>query len=342
MLSLLADSSISEIIGTVPNDQCATTKIPWSIITSAGTNSTLAGVLGGFMITAITVLFLTKGRSELVGQSIALFAAGVVILGLDSYLFSMITGSQLNTFDEAIENIGNVSIIENVENVENVDPQIIEQLRVLAEQKREVCQKIWAQGLYASGMLAVGGTALAAGIGWLLATFATSKQSKKVGSSYPRRLTATGKSLVEVGACIIGVTLVTATILLGKRIDDYFNYLSLMGGNRAPPGWVRWPGLVAAGAMTIAACGSTLWVRTKRFKKKFDFRKPKDVHAGRMKPTVLSILILAFASSLLAAISTTQSLSLLQPSWGIILLFGYLFPLGIFAAICLSGPSVKP
>ncbi|MGI5501325.1 hypothetical protein ACQEU1_13960 [Lentzea sp. CA-135723] len=97
------------------------------MITSAPTNSQLAGVLAGFVFTGILILFGRPGPKNT--QTLSLFAATFVILGFDSYLFSLISGG-------------------------DSDP---------------VCSRVWTESMAASGMLAAGATALIGGIRWLLA-----------------------------------------------------------------------------------------------------------------------------------------------------------------------------
>ncbi|MEV6242655.1 hypothetical protein [Lentzea sp. NPDC051838] len=98
----------------------------WSVITSAPTNSQLAGVLAGFVFTGIIILFGRPGAKNT--QTLGLFAATFVVLGLDSYLFSLVSGG-------------------------NTDP---------------MCARVWSEAMAASGMLAAGAMALIGGIRWLL------------------------------------------------------------------------------------------------------------------------------------------------------------------------------
>jgi predicted membrane channel-forming protein YqfA (hemolysin III family) len=76
-----------------PDEFC--TSDSWSPLTSASANSHLAGVLGGFLITAIALLF-ARNSGEGV-HTLTLFASAVLVLMLDSFLFSLITGSQVPT-----------------------------------------------------------------------------------------------------------------------------------------------------------------------------------------------------------------------------------------------------
>lgn len=63
---------------------CVTGDSSWSIMTAASTNSSLAAVVSGLLIATIAVMF-TRRREQ---HTIALFATGVVVLALDSYMFS--------------------------------------------------------------------------------------------------------------------------------------------------------------------------------------------------------------------------------------------------------------
>lgn len=111
----------------------------WSMIASAPSTSQLAGVLGGFLITAIAVLFDRNSREGI--HTLALFASAVLILMLSSFLFSLISGTHPP---------------------DNGDRQ-------------GICAIAWTQGALATGMLAAGTTALFGGLGWMLASHAVNK-----------------------------------------------------------------------------------------------------------------------------------------------------------------------
>jgi ABC-type Mn2+/Zn2+ transport system permease subunit len=94
----------------------------WSMLSSAASNSQLAGVLGGFLITAIALLFDRNSREGV--HTLALFASAVLVLMLSSFLFSLITGTQTSDGD-----------------------------------RRGICAIAWTQGAVSIGMLAAGTTA---------------------------------------------------------------------------------------------------------------------------------------------------------------------------------------
>jgi hypothetical protein len=99
----------------------------WSIAGSSSTHSQLAGLLAGFVFTAVTILIARSGPRNT--QALGLLSCAFVVLAFDSYLFSDVAGSSLDTN----------------------------------------CARVWAQGVPAAGMLAVGGVAVVTGISWLLA-----------------------------------------------------------------------------------------------------------------------------------------------------------------------------
>src|SRR5690242_16290103 len=101
-----------------PDEFC--TSDSWSPLTSASANSQLAGVLGGFLITAIALLFDRNSREGV--HTLALFSSAVLILMLDSFLFSLITGSQVPADGD----------------------------------RSGICAIAWTQGAVSTGMLAAG------------------------------------------------------------------------------------------------------------------------------------------------------------------------------------------
>jgi hypothetical protein len=63
----------------------------WSAVTSSPANSALAGVLAGFMFGGI-VLLLGQSATRQRLQAMSLLFSAFVVLGLDSYLFGLVTG----------------------------------------------------------------------------------------------------------------------------------------------------------------------------------------------------------------------------------------------------------
>jgi hypothetical protein len=106
----------------------------WSIVTSASPNSQFAGILAGFLFTALVFLFQTTGKHSPV---IALFTASFLVLGFDSYLYSAVSGFSAE---------------------DNADSRTVSL----------VCNGVWIEGMAASGMLVVGAASLIVGLGYLL------------------------------------------------------------------------------------------------------------------------------------------------------------------------------
>lgn len=64
----------------------------WSAVTSAGANTALAGVLAGFMLNGIVVLLSGMMTNIAKVRALGLLLAAFVALGLDSYMFGLVTG----------------------------------------------------------------------------------------------------------------------------------------------------------------------------------------------------------------------------------------------------------
>lgn len=124
-----------------PDEFC--TSDQWSVLSSAASHSQFAGVLGGFLITAIALLMDKKSRESI--HTLALFSSAVLILMLSSFLFSLITGNQVPAEGDA----------------------------------RGICAIAWTQGAVSTGMLAAGATALFGGLGWMLASHAVNRVSEQ-------------------------------------------------------------------------------------------------------------------------------------------------------------------
>jgi hypothetical protein len=124
-----------------PDELC--TSDQWSVLSSAASHSQFAGVLGGFLITAIALLMDKKSRESI--HTLALFSSAVLILMLASFLFSLITGNQVPAEGDA----------------------------------RGICAIAWTQGAASTGMLAAGANALFGGLGWMLASHAVNRVSEQ-------------------------------------------------------------------------------------------------------------------------------------------------------------------
>lgn len=156
----------------------------WSMIASAASTSQLAGVLGGFLITAIALLFDRSSREGV--HTLALFSAAVLILMLDSFLFSLISG---------------------IHPPDNGDRQ-------------SICAIAWTQGNLATGMLAAGTTGLFAGLGWMLASHVVSK----VPTQDPADIRASC-FLADLGGWLTFGAAMATTLIMSETNIDYLYFM---------------------------------------------------------------------------------------------------------------------
>jgi len=165
-----------------PDQSCSSDQ--WSMITSASSISQLAGVLGGFLITAIALVFDRNSRESV--HTIALFSSAVLILMLDSFLFSLISGT-------AVPDDGD---------------------------RRGICAIAWTQGTLSTGMLAAGTTALFGGLGWMLASHAVNK----VTEEDPDDLRAFG-FLASLGGWLTFAAAMAMTLVISETSIDYLHFV---------------------------------------------------------------------------------------------------------------------
>lgn len=92
-------------LATEISEHCTTVRHPFSVVAASQPVESLAGILAGFMMTSAAFIL---GRRKEVGdaddgpvdskvsvpsQTLNLFGVGVLTLGLDAYLYGMITGT---------------------------------------------------------------------------------------------------------------------------------------------------------------------------------------------------------------------------------------------------------
>jgi hypothetical protein len=102
----------------------------WSAVTSALANATLAAVLAGFMINGM-ILVLGRKPTAMTAryvQAVSFMFAAFFVLGLDAYLFGLVTGDS-------------TQIIDNV----------------------SACRRTWTEAMFAAGLLGIGAVAIIVG-----------------------------------------------------------------------------------------------------------------------------------------------------------------------------------
>jgi len=165
-----------------PDEFCTSDR--WSALTSAASHSQFAGVLGGFLITAIALLMDRNSRESI--HTLALFSSAVLILMLDSFLFSLITGTQVPSDGD----------------------------------RRGICAIAWTQGAVSTGMLAAGATALFGGLGWMLASHAVKKISEQDAED-----AGAYSFLADLGGWLTFAAMMTTTLILSETTIDYLHFM---------------------------------------------------------------------------------------------------------------------
>ena len=165
-----------------PDEFCTSDR--WSALTSAASHSQFAGVLGGFLITAIALLMDKNSRESI--HTLALFSSAVLILMLDSFLFSLITGTQVPSDGD----------------------------------RRGICAIAWTQGAVSTGMLAAGATALFGGLGWMLASHAVKKISEQDAED-----AGAYSFLADLGGWLTFAAMMTTTLILSETTIDYLHFM---------------------------------------------------------------------------------------------------------------------
>lgn len=165
-----------------PDEFC--TSDYWSPLTAASAYSQLAGVLGGFLITAIAFLFDRNTREGV--HTLALFSSAVLILMLNSFVFSLITGSQVPTDGD----------------------------------RGGICAISWTQSALSTGMLAAGTTALFGGLGWMLARHAVNKSAEPESDDAGQY-----SFLTALGGWLTFAAAMATTLILSETAIDYLHFM---------------------------------------------------------------------------------------------------------------------
>jgi ABC-type xylose transport system permease subunit len=119
-------------------------------------------------------------------HTLALFASAVLVLMLDSFLFSLITGTQVPDDGD----------------------------------RRGICAIAWTQGSVSTGMLAAGATALFGGLGWMLASHAVNKAADQD----PEDIRAYC-FLADLGGWLTFAAAMTTTLILSETSIDYLFFM---------------------------------------------------------------------------------------------------------------------
>jgi hypothetical protein len=155
--------------------------VGWSIMAGAGADSTLAGVLAGFLIVAATAL-LTQWNDRFGPDTFALFASGVPALTLSSYLFTVLAGSQPVS---------------------------------------GYCNQMWGQWLPAFALLLIGAAVLLCGLGWALVSYSDNLAVKQLEINRPmKRVEETRRFFISLSGCLSlgGTTAMTCWLIAASIV----------------------------------------------------------------------------------------------------------------------------
>ncbi|WP_156766899.1 hypothetical protein [Mycobacterium sp. E796] len=177
------------------SDKCNWDQIPWSLTATSAPNATLATVLAGFMMSVMAILLGREGPGELrdikIAHTLALFGSGVLILGLDAFLF------------------GNISAL--------VGPK--------------GCAIAWTEAMPATSMLMVGACLMVAGLAWVLAQYFVSqgiwdeKFDRKVRAPGEPKLKWSTKWILRLPGILTGAVIVTTAPLVILTVLMYINVM---------------------------------------------------------------------------------------------------------------------
>lgn len=200
---------------------CAATG--WSAVTSAGANATLAGVLAGFMLNGIVLLLSGKppdGRRTGYVQAASLLFTAFVVLGLDSYLFGLITGD--NTTGPA-------------------------------------CRQAWTEAMLAAGLLGLGAVAVVVGFVFLFGVFfaapdTTDDQAKDQAADHAGKAMTESMKMLEALCDLLRPGVAAAVILLLYMTAR--SYLSAIFNGQVP----SWGHILLVAVLIFDYCAVSLFI----------------------------------------------------------------------------------
>lgn len=152
-------------------------------------NSTLAAVLAGFMINGIILLLgNTKPKAEFV-QAVALLFAAFITLGIDAFLFGVVTGE-------------NTAVIDGV----------------------SACRRAWTEAMFAAGLLGIGAVAIVVGFTVLFSVYfgdVTDHDEKEWTAGEKAEWKASRKLLEQFCTLVRGGVAVSVVALLYVTARSY-------------------------------------------------------------------------------------------------------------------------
>lgn len=274
------------------------------MLTSAASISQLAGVLGGFLITAIALLFDRNSREGV--HTLALFASAVLLLMLDSFLFSVVTGTVVP---------------------EDGD-------------RRGICAIVWTQGAVSTGMLAAGTTALFGGLGWMLATHAVNNVATEQADRDPDGVRAYS-FLAVLGGWLTFASAMATTLILSETSIDYLHFMF----GRRPELWMVGLITTSAAAIILVDL-YLVYVRTRALRTSvLDVTAPTQLAIRSIKVATVGMVVLSIVGSwLVMTLARLPKEWLTVPNAAavvFVLLLTFVAPAVVSTGICYSVASTK-
>jgi hypothetical protein len=282
-----------------PDTACSTDHR--SMLTSAPSTSQLAGVLGGFLITAIALLFDRNSREGV--HTLALFSCAVLVLMLDSFVFSLISGT---TVPEDGDRLG-------------------------------TCAVAWTQGVAATGMLAAGTTALFGGLAWMLASHVVNKFPAEADNDDQDARAYC--FLAVLGSWLTFAAAMSTTLIMSETTIDYLSFMF----DGKPASWAISLVIAATAIIVLVDARLVAVRSLRLRRSLVNPAESTLLAMRSIRFATVSMLVLAIlASALAGSASRIPEEWLTAPHIGVVItgiISGFALPAMVSTAICYSVPS---
>jgi hypothetical protein len=195
----------------VDKDPCAW-RVFFSVITAAGLESTVAGVLAGLLIAAVAAL-LVQWYQGSDAHTIALFGSGVPALALSTYLFTVIAGVDYPNPEHYAD--------------KNYPDQLKFDYMILGGKGDNLCSQLWSNWVLAIGSLFIGSAVLVCGLAWALVSYADNLAVKLCERNAPIELVERRRRFFIRLNAWLSSAVITAAIALLISVNSA--YLTAIG-----------------------------------------------------------------------------------------------------------------
>jgi hypothetical protein len=255
------------------DEHCRNTKSIWSVIVAAPADAAFAGLLTGFMISAIAFLLGRERQEDKILHAVALFAPGLLVLALACNQFVGITAIAPNMGSEA-------------------DPRTKPEV---------VCSVAWTQGMTAQGMLGVGFVVAVTGLVWMMAHAVDGNIRRDAPESFGQDR----RTLIHLGNFLVFVAIAAVSLLLTNGSLSYYDMMGTVGVQPANPSkaviWWTFGIMIAVDAAIISVRTARYYlVRHKRIHGKWDERGEHRGARYLRRGFVVCVVVLTAGMALMA------------------------------------------